>query len=182
MLDQVAEHTRALSTYVRPAEDIETKVSGLYSKISHPVLANVKVSVGPSVALQEIYPPQLPDLFLGGQVVVLARYNGQGPSAIKLTGTVGTETREFVYEITFPDKTNDRQGVCRAPVGPAEGRLSAGSDPSKRREEGTGGRNRCPGEEVRHRHALHELLDRAGCARCRSSAGRRVTDPMCDFI
>jgi Ca-activated chloride channel family protein len=38
MLDQLAEQTRALSTYVRPAEDIEVKVSGLVSKISNPVL------------------------------------------------------------------------------------------------------------------------------------------------
>src|SRR5262249_17476121 len=39
MLDQLADQTRAVSTYVRPQEDIEAKVSGLYSKISHPVLA-----------------------------------------------------------------------------------------------------------------------------------------------
>src|SRR5207302_3546917 len=38
MLDRLAEQTRAVSTYVRPAEDIEVKVSGLYGKISHPVL------------------------------------------------------------------------------------------------------------------------------------------------
>src|SRR5262249_31885875 len=106
MLDQLAEQTRALSTYVRPAEDIEAKVSSLYAKISHPVLADVKVTVGPDVRLQEVYPPQLPDLFAGGQVVVLARYHGQGPAAVKLTGTVGTETREYVYEMNFPEKTN----------------------------------------------------------------------------
>ena len=35
-----------VSTYVRPQEDIEAKVSGLYSKISHPVLANLKLTVG----------------------------------------------------------------------------------------------------------------------------------------
>jgi Ca-activated chloride channel family protein len=105
MLDQLADQTRALSTYVRPAEDIEVKVSSLYSKISHPVLANVKVTVGPDVTLQEVYPPQLPDLFAGGQMVVLARYAGNGPAAVKLTGTVGKETREFIYEMTFPDKT-----------------------------------------------------------------------------
>ena len=44
LLDQLAEQTRALSTYVRPAEDIEAKVSGLYGKISNPVLTNLKLS------------------------------------------------------------------------------------------------------------------------------------------
>src|SRR5207244_6037926 len=82
MLDQLAEQTRAVSTYVRPAEDIEIKVSGLVSKISHPVLANLKLSAGKDVSLVEIYPPQLPDLFHGGQLTVLGRYSGKGPAAI----------------------------------------------------------------------------------------------------
>jgi Ca-activated chloride channel homolog len=69
------------------------------------VLANLKLSVGPGVSLNEVYPPQLPDLFHGTQLVVLGRFTGNGHAAIKLTGNVGKETREFVYEINFPDKT-----------------------------------------------------------------------------
>jgi Ca-activated chloride channel family protein len=108
-LDQLAEQTRAVSSFVRPAEDIEVKVSGLVSKISHPVLANLKLEAGNDVRLTDIYPPQLPDLFHGGQLVVMGRYAGKGPAALKLTGTVGPESREFVYETTFPERTNDEK-------------------------------------------------------------------------
>jgi Ca-activated chloride channel family protein len=113
MLDALADQTRAVSTYVRPAEDIEVKASALYDKISHPVLANLKLAVeGDAIRLSEIYPPQLPDLFHGGQLVVLGRYTGKGHAAIKLTGSVGKEAKEFVYEVNFPDKTNgDRDFV-----------------------------------------------------------------------
>ncbi|HXG08447.1 MAG TPA: VIT domain-containing protein [Gemmataceae bacterium] len=108
MLDQLADQTRAVSTYVRPEEDIEVKVSSLHNKISHPVLANLKLEVqGSDVSLVEMYPPQLPDLFHGGQLTVLGRYSGQGHVALKLTGTVGKEPREFVYEVDFPTKTTD---------------------------------------------------------------------------
>jgi Ca-activated chloride channel family protein len=112
-LDQLAEQTRAVSTFVRPAEDIETKVSSLYNKISHPVLANLKITVGDKVQLSEVYPPQLPDLFHGGQVVVMGRYTGNGPVSITLTGMVGMEKKEFVYEMTFPSKSagDDRSFV-----------------------------------------------------------------------
>jgi Ca-activated chloride channel homolog len=109
MLDQLAERTRAVSTYVRPAEDIEVKVSSLYSKISHPVLANLKLTAGGAIELAETYPPQLPDLFHGGQLVVLGRYRGTGHSALKLAGSVGKESREFVYEINFPEQTKDER-------------------------------------------------------------------------
>jgi Ca-activated chloride channel family protein len=109
-LDQLSENTRAISTFVRPAEDIAVKTSGLVNKISHPVLANLKLSVvGDKVSLNEIYPPQLPDLFHGGQVTVFGRYTGNGQVAIKLTGSVGAESREFVYETTFvPRSTTDK--------------------------------------------------------------------------
>jgi Ca-activated chloride channel family protein len=113
LLDQLADQTRAVSTYVRPAEDIEAKVSGLYAKISHPVLTDLKlVTSGGDVKLAEMYPPQLPDLFQGGQVSVLARYTGQGHVALRLSGTVGPEPREFIYEASFPAQTTgDRSFV-----------------------------------------------------------------------
>ncbi len=108
-LDKLADETRAVATYVRPAEDIEAKVSSLYAKISHPVMTNLKVAATNGVSFSEMYPPQLPDLFHGGQVQVLARFNGKGPSAIKLTGQVGMETKEFAYDLTFPEKSNDEK-------------------------------------------------------------------------
>ncbi len=106
-LDAIADKTRALSTYVRPQEDIEAKVSGLYSKISNPVLTNLKVSATNDISFNEIYPAELPDLFHNSQLIVMGRYSGKGPAAIKLEGMVGMEKKEFVYEVTFPEKTND---------------------------------------------------------------------------
>lgn len=107
MLDQLAEQTRAVATYVRPAEDISAKVAGLYAKISHPVLANLKLTATNDIRFTEVYPPRLPDLFHGQQLVVLGRYAGKGPAAVRLSGTVGKETKEFAYDLTFPDKTGD---------------------------------------------------------------------------
>jgi Ca-activated chloride channel family protein len=108
-MDQLSEHTRGASSFVRPGEDIEVKVSSFYDKISHPVLANLKLSpVGQGVSLSEVYPPQLPDLFHGQQVIVMGRYHGEGPTALKLTGTVGTTQHEYVYETDFKPKTEDK--------------------------------------------------------------------------
>ncbi|MCC6421516.1 MAG: VWA domain-containing protein [Gemmataceae bacterium] len=107
MLDALAEQSRALASYVRESEDIEHKVSSLYGKISNPVLANLKLAVGDNVKLAEVYPPQLPDLFHGSQLVVLGRYTGHGHAAVKLTGTVGKDAKEFVYEVNFPERADD---------------------------------------------------------------------------
>lgn len=108
-LDQLSDQTRAASSYVRPGEDIEVKVSSFYDKISHPVLANLQLApVGEGVQLQEVYPPQLPDLFHGGQVIVLGRYRGSGATALRLTGNIGTSIQEYVYELDFKGKTEEK--------------------------------------------------------------------------
>src|SRR5262249_6078941 len=106
MLDKLAEQTRAVSTYVRPEEDIEVKVSGLYGKISHPVLTDLKLKATGAATLSEMYPSQLPDLFHGGQIVVMARYKGHGSVALTLNGYVGGDEKEIVYEIDLPKKTD----------------------------------------------------------------------------
>ena len=112
LLDQLADNTRAISTYVRPAEDIETKVTSLYSKISHPVLSNLRLSTSANIKVQEVYPPSLPDLFFGSQLVVLGKYSGHGPAAVKLTGQVGKESRMLAYDVNFAARTNgDRDFV-----------------------------------------------------------------------
>ena len=110
MLDQLADSTRAVSTYVREAEDIEQKVTSLYGKISNPILTDLKLTTGDNVQIHEMYPPRLPDLFQGNQLVIIGRYTGSGHSAIKLTGMVGKEKQEFVYELNFPAKTESDTG------------------------------------------------------------------------
>jgi Ca-activated chloride channel family protein len=109
MLDQIADKTRAVSTYVRPAEDIENKVSGLYGKISNPVLTNLRLTATNGIKFSEMYPPELPDLFHRSQLIVLGRYSGKDAAAVKLSGRVGMEEKEFVYELTFPEKTGQER-------------------------------------------------------------------------
>jgi Ca-activated chloride channel family protein len=107
MLDKLAENTRAVSTYVRQEEDIEAKASGLWGKITNPVLTNLKLSAGKDIILSEMYPPELPDLFQGGQLVVMGRYRGTGKAKLVLSGLVGTEKKEFSYDVHFQEKTGN---------------------------------------------------------------------------
>ena len=107
LLDALADNTKAVSTYVRESEDIEAKVSSLYAKISNPVLTNLNLTVGDSVRISDVFPPQLPDLFHGTQLVVMGRYSGKGTEIVKLTGQIGTVAKEFVYELKFAEKTSD---------------------------------------------------------------------------
>ncbi|MBH25508.1 MAG: trypsin [Myxococcales bacterium] len=96
LLDQIATGNGGISDYVRPNEDIKLKVTDLVNRISYPVMADLKLEYNTS-GVFDVYPKRLPDLFRGGQVVVMGRTRGALPSGIDLHGRFGDEeiTLEF---------------------------------------------------------------------------------------
>ena len=79
LLDLLAEKTRGCSTYVRPNEDLEAKVSAFSAKIGRPVRTDLELSISGGPHLVEMYPPRLPDLFQGEQLQVVGRLRRPRP-------------------------------------------------------------------------------------------------------
>jgi Ca-activated chloride channel homolog len=106
LLDRIASQQRGDSYYVLPGENIEVSMSSFYDKISHPVLTDLSVSIE-GVRTSEIYPRQIPDLFHGGQLLLLGRFKGEGHAAIRVKGKVNGKDKEFVFEGAFKRSTNN---------------------------------------------------------------------------
>jgi Ca-activated chloride channel homolog len=100
LLDTLSGEHHGRTTYVRPGEALNEVVSGFYSGITAPVLANLEVAVE-GVDVAEIYPAPLPDLFAGSQLIALGTYPEGGPATLTLRGEVNGESREFIYPVTF---------------------------------------------------------------------------------
>lgn len=100
LLDTIAKSHKGDSYYVLPGEDIEVAMSSFYDKIASPVLTDLSLSFT-GVRVRDVYPRQLPDLFAGSQLVVTGSFEGQGPGAIRLKGTVNGKATELVYEGNF---------------------------------------------------------------------------------
>jgi Ca-activated chloride channel family protein len=97
LLDSLAENHRGTTTYVRPEQDISEVVSSFYAKVSTPVLANIGLDFG-DIVVEQLYPPELPDLFAGTQLVLTGRYREGGPATITLRGEVNGQEETFAYE------------------------------------------------------------------------------------
>lgn len=114
-LDTVARTLRGDADYVRPEEDIEAKVSHFVAKTSAPVLANLRLAVS-GVKTGEIYPraDDLPDLFLGSQLVLVGRYIGGGaPATITLTGEANGRPQTYTLSTKFPAVDTDSDFLPR---------------------------------------------------------------------
>ena len=113
LLDKISERTRGSTTYVLPEEDLEVKVSSFYARIKDPVLANPTFKLGDKVRFSKMHPGELPDIFLGEQLVLAGRYSGHGDTVIHLRGEIDGKTRQFTYEATFPERESENEFIAR---------------------------------------------------------------------
>jgi Ca-activated chloride channel family protein len=113
LLDKLTEQSRGSSQYVLPEEDLELKVSTFFSKIKEPVLADPTLKFTGDIRATKLYPSSLPDLFKGEQLILAGRYSGHGNAAITIEGRVNGATRQYVYEVKFPEKSPEHEFIPR---------------------------------------------------------------------
>ena len=106
-LDKLAEDNRGVTTYVRPQEDIEVKVSNWYRKIAQPILTDLSLDFG-EIETFDLFPRVLPDIFAGSQLTLMGRYKKQatGETTISLSGQAGEAgKRTFRTKASFPGRS-----------------------------------------------------------------------------
>jgi Ca-activated chloride channel family protein len=96
LLDRLSGGNSGTSEYVKPDENIEAHVSRFYSKMTSPVLSDIRIELT-GTDVNRTYPRDLPDLFEGGQLIWSGRYRQGGRTTIRLSGKVGGERRSFEF-------------------------------------------------------------------------------------
>ena len=104
LLDQIAQRSRASSTFVQPQEDVEVKVGDVFRKLQGPVLVEPKLAARESGRMathrvKEILPSALPDLFEGEQMIVLGQYTGEEPLTLALSGQYLGQPETFEFTL-----------------------------------------------------------------------------------
>lgn len=108
LLDKLAEATRGSRDYASATEDLELKLSSFYTRLANPVLSDIALTLA-GLNTHDRYPLELPDLFRGGELLVLGRYDGRGNHAVKFSGVLRGDTKSITYEGEFPkiNREND---------------------------------------------------------------------------
>ena len=112
LLDKLAELNRGTREYCIENEDLELKLSAMVARLSSPVLTDITLSIA-GLKTFDIYPQTLPDLFRGGDLVVLGRYEGGGDYAVKLNGRMLDDQHTIVHEAEFPEKSRENDFLPR---------------------------------------------------------------------
>ncbi len=97
LLESLAQENRGTSLFVTATEPLEKPLANYYAAIDSPVLVDLALDFG-GVEVYDVHPNPIPDMFLGGQVVLTGRYKGSGPTTITLNGKINGQKYTSAYK------------------------------------------------------------------------------------
>lgn len=132
LIERLAVEGHGTAHFVRAGEDVERPVSLLASRLTNPVLTNVRVRVD-GVRLFQVLPSASIDLFAGQDLVLLARYEGDGDATVRIEGQSAGGRTSWSSRAEFSRRARGNAFVPRLWAAQRIGWLAA----EKRRNGGT---------------------------------------------
>ncbi|MFN8570577.1 MAG: VIT domain-containing protein [Gemmatimonadaceae bacterium] len=112
LIEQLALEGRGTAQFVRSGESVERAVTLLATRLTSPVITDVRVRAD-GVTLRQLQ-PQLPtDLYAGQDLILLARYEGDGAATIRLDGQSADGPVHWSTPVTFPARDRGNPFVGR---------------------------------------------------------------------
>ncbi|HEY1100986.1 MAG TPA: VIT and VWA domain-containing protein, partial [Myxococcota bacterium] len=112
LLDKLSSSNGGSALYLKDNAGLKDEVAAFYDRISHPVLADLKLQVD-GVTTFGTHPRALGDLFRGQQLVVVGRYCTPGKAKITLTGTTPKGPRSFSADVELSANSTEHPFVAR---------------------------------------------------------------------
>jgi len=100
LLDLLALRNKGASEVTRVVSRIDKDMPAFYGRLRDPILTDVTANYG-GLDLDEIFPGRLPDFYLGSDMAVFGRFDGEQEFSMRLTGVVNGVRKELVFRRRF---------------------------------------------------------------------------------
>ncbi len=110
LLDKMAELGRGAVEYVLLGDDTEKPVKRFYERIRNPYLTDLEIEWG-GLDIMDVYPKQVPDLFVGQTVVVHGRYARPAHATVTLTGRLGGRPYQQKVSVRLPERREEGEAI-----------------------------------------------------------------------
>ena len=112
LLEQLAMDTGGLAAFVSNRDDFNRQARGFRRALTRPAAANVKIDFA-DIAVYDVVPQQLPDLYYGSPIRVYGRYRNSGRVNVKVSADVEGHTVIADAPFEFPAVDNDNPELER---------------------------------------------------------------------
>ena len=124
LVEQLALDGRGTAQFVRPDESVERAVSLVATRITSPVVTDVRVRAE-GIRLTRMHPTLPADIFAGQDLILFARFTGDGDGRIIVEGRTAAGPVTWTERVRFPDRERRNSFVARLWAAQRAGWLSA---------------------------------------------------------
>jgi len=124
LIEQLALEGRGTASFVRPEESVERAVGIVASRLTSPLVTDVRVHAD-GVRLLKMHPSGPVDIFAGEDLVVLSRYDGSGNAVLRFDGQTTNGPISWASRVYFPERSRENSFVARLWATQRVGYLSA---------------------------------------------------------
>ncbi len=124
LLEQLALEGGGTAQFVRPEEDVERAVAVVASRLTRPLVTDVRVTTD-GVQLLQQHPRGTTDIFAGQDLVLLSRYSGSGTATVRVEGTTADGPVRWTTRVRMPASQSENSFVARLWASQHIGWLSA---------------------------------------------------------
>jgi Ca-activated chloride channel homolog len=110
LIDHMAKIGRGAVAYLGPRDHAARIMEDFFDRISHPALTDLKVDWG-GLNVSEVFPRQLPDLFVGRPVILTGRFTGRDDALVRVTGRIAGEPIALPVPANVNDATATHNGL-----------------------------------------------------------------------
>jgi Ca-activated chloride channel family protein len=103
LLERMAKEGRGAVAYLSPNDSATNIMNNFFARISHPALTDLEINWG-GMAVSDVYPATLPDMFVGRAVVVTGKYTGS-PNGVAVAGARGSDRLELIVPASETDES-----------------------------------------------------------------------------
>lgn len=111
LLEGMARLGRGVAGYALPGDDAGEIMDRFFERVSHVALTDLKIDWG-GLEVSDVYPKELPDLFVGRPVIITGRYKGAGQTQIKVTGRVGRQKLPIMVPADLDGRDGPRASLA----------------------------------------------------------------------
>lgn len=111
LLDRMAKIGRGAVAYLGVRESAAEVMDTFFQRIGHPALTDVKVDWG-DMQVSEVYPAQVPDLFVGRPVILTGRVSGSGQARVTVKGETARGMDRVAIPVRYGKGGSSHEGLA----------------------------------------------------------------------
>jgi Ca-activated chloride channel family protein len=107
ILTQIAQQNNGVSEFLMN-DEVNSRISSFYTKIKDPVIQDINISFSSGgINPADLLPLNIPDIYVGQQLIVAGRYSNPGSTSVTLSGNNVSGPVQYTYNTTLSDSAQN---------------------------------------------------------------------------